>query len=276
MIFVTKFDGRKQVFNKGKIVRTCLRMRANLEQANDVANKIEEELYDGITTKEILRKVFSYLKEYKPEVRHRIDLREAIALLRPKPDFEQFVSLLLKEYGYRIETNQIIAGKCVEHEIDAVARRNNEILLVEVKHHLQSHTYTGLHIFLEVQAVLEDLLEGYRWKKNNINFNKALVVCNTKISDHARDYAVCKGIDHIGWRFPEEKGLEQMVEEKRFYPVTLLKDLDADTQTKLGDNGIVLLKQLLEMNSNEIFKKTKVDRQKIEKLIKKTREIWKF
>jgi Holliday junction resolvase len=200
-------------------------------------------------------------------------LREAITLLRPKPDFEEFISLLLKEYGYAIERNQIIAGKCVEHEIDAVARKNNETLLVEIKHHIQSHTYTGLHIFLEVQATLEDLLEGYRWKKNKINFTKALVVCNTKISDHARDYAVCKGIDYIGWRFPEEKGLEQMVEEKRFYPVTLLKDLDADTQAKLGDNGIVLLKQLLEMDSNEISKRMKVDRQKIEKLIRKTREL---
>lgn len=276
MIFVTKFDGRKQPFSKEKIVRTCLRMHANLQQANDVANKIEKELYDEISTKEILQKIFKYLQEFKPEIKHQIDLREAIALLRPKPDFEQFVSLLLKEYGYRIEANQIIAGRCVEHEVDAIARKNNETILVEIKHHLQPHAYTGISVFLEVRAELEDLLEGYRWKKNNINFSKALVVCNTKISDHAKQYAICKGIEHIGWRFPEEKSLEQMIEEKRFYPITLLKDLDIQTQAKLGDNGIILLKQLIEISLNEIVKKTRIEKQTIEKLIKKAREILLF
>lgn len=275
-MFVTKFDGRKQPFNKEKIVRTCLRMHANLQQANDTANKIEKELYDGITTKEILQKIFKYLQEYKPEIKHQIDLREAIALLRPKPDFEQFISLLLKEYGYRIETNRIVAGRCVEHEIDAIARKNNETFLVEIKHHFQPHTYTGVSIFLEVQAELEDLMEGYRWKKNNINFNKALVVCNTKISDHAKQYAICRSIGHIGWKFPEEMGLEQMIEEKRFYPITSLKDLDLQTQAKLGDNGIVLLKQLVEISLNEIIGKTKIEKQKIEKLVKRAREILLF
>ncbi len=276
MIFVTKFDGRKQPFNKEKIVRTCLRMHANLQQANDIANSVEKELYNGISTKEILQKIFKHLQEFKPEVKHQIDLREAIALLRPKPDFEQFVSLLLKEYGYSIETNQIIAGRCVEHEVDVAARKNNETILVEVKHHLQHHTYTGVSIFLEVQAELEDLMEGYRWKKNKMNFNKALVVCNTKISDHARQYAACKGIEHIGWKSPEEKGLERMVEEKRLYPITLLKDMDINTQVKLCDNGIILLRQLAERSLDEIFKMTRVEKQKLEKLIKKSREILLF
>jgi len=271
MVFVIKFDGSKQVFEKGKIVRTCLRMHATIQQANDVANKIEKEAYDGITTKEILKKIFTHLQRYKPELKHQIDLRDAIAMLRPKPDFEQFVSLLLKEYGYEMETNQIIPGKCVEHEIDAVARKNKETVLIEVKHHLQPHTYTGLSIFLEVQAKLEDLLDGYRIGRNRVNFNKVLVVCNTKISDHAERYAICRGIQHIGWRYPEKKSLEQMIEEKKFYPITFLKDLDMGTQVKLGDKGIVLLKQLVEMNLNEIIRKTGVKKEKIAVLVKKAK-----
>lgn len=46
-----------------------------------------------------------------------------------------------------------------------------------------------------------------------------------------------------------------------------------ETQTKLGDNGIVLLKQLIQMSLSEIIKKTGVNKQKLEKLIKKAREI---
>src|SRR3989338_5134729 len=144
MTFVTKFDGSNQEFKKEKIVHTCLRMHAKPEQAKAVADKIESKVYDGISTKKILEMIFNYLKEYKPEIGHRIDLREAIALIRPKPDFENFVGMLLKEYGYKIEMNQIIAGRCVEHEIDSIARKKNEVILVEAKHHFQHHTYTGL------------------------------------------------------------------------------------------------------------------------------------
>lgn len=276
MIFVTKFDGRKQPFNKEKIIRTCLRMRSTPQQANSTANRIEKELYDGISTKEILKKIFKYLQEYKPEIKHQIDLREAIALLRPKPDFEKFIGMLLKEYGYKIEMNQIIAGRCVEHEIDAIARKNNEVLLVEVKHHQQSHTYTGLSVFLEAHATFEDLVEGIKTGENKIKFNRLLVVCNTKISDHARRYANCRGIQHLGWKSPEEKGLEQMVEEKKFYPVTLLKDLDADGQQKLGDNGIVLLRQLVEYSVSDLYKRTKIKRDILENFVRKARSILLF
>jgi transcriptional regulator NrdR family protein len=64
MIFVTKFDGRKQPFDKSKIIRTCLRMHASLEQAKEIADKIEKKIYDGIPTKKILRMIFTYLKKY--------------------------------------------------------------------------------------------------------------------------------------------------------------------------------------------------------------------
>ena len=154
-------------------------------------------------------------------------------------------------------------GRCVDHEVDIIAEKGDENILVEVKHHFQPHTFTGLPVFLEVQAKFEDFLDSYRTGKNKINFNKVLVICNTKISDHAKRYSICKGIQSIGWRYPEEKGLEQMIEEKGLYPITFLKGLDVRIQSKLGDNGIVLLKQLVEMDLNEIVKKTGIGKEKI-------------
>jgi hypothetical protein len=151
--------------------------------------------------------------------------------------------------------------------------KNNEVIYVEVKHHFQSHTYTGVSVCLETQAVLEDLIEGYKTGVNRINFNKALIVCNTKFSEHALQYASCKGIDCIGWRTPSEKGLEQMIEEKKFYPITFLKDLDRKTEEKFGDAGIVLLKQLVETDIGELWKKTKIPKDKLENLVKKAKEV---
>lgn len=272
MIFVKKSDGSGQPFDKNKIIRTCLRMHASQEHAGTVADKVESKVYDGIPTKEILKMIFFYLKNYRPEVKYRIDLREAISLLRPRPDFENFVCLLLQEYGYKVSPPQLIQGRCVEHEVDAVARRGNETIYVEVKHHFQHHTYTGVGVFLESWSTFLDLSDGYEQNKNNFKFNKILIVCNTKFSDHALQYAKCKHINYIGWNVPE-RSLETMVEEKKFYPITLLKDMDEKIEARLADNGIVLLKQLVEADFNELWRKTGMDKSKLRVLVGKSVEL---
>jgi len=273
MVFVTKFDGRKQPFDRNKVINTCLRMRATKEQAETVASRIESSIYDGIQTKKILQMVFSYLQEFRPEIKHRVDLREAISRLRPKPDFEIFVALLLREYEYSVVGSQLIAGSCVTHEIDAVAIRDSEVIMVEVKHHFQHHTYTGVDIFLEAQATLEDLRDGFTENKHKLNFSKALIVCNTKFSDHALQYARCKGIEFIGWKAPPEFGLEKMIEEKKFYPITLIKSLDPKTEERLADNGILTLKQLLQYDVELLFRKTRIPMEKLKFLARAAREI---
>jgi len=272
MMFVKKADGSSQPFEKSKVIRTCLRMHASEEHARAVADKVESKIYEGIPTKEILRMIFFYLKNYRPEVKYRIDLREAISLMRPKPDFENFVFLLLKEYGYEASPPQLIQGNCVEHEVDVVARRGNETVYVEVKHHFQHHTFTGVGVFLEAWSTFMDLLEGYEQHKNNFKFNKLLIVCNTKFSDHALQYARCKNITYIGWNVPE-KSLEAMVEEKKFYPITLLKNMDRRIETRLGDNGIILLKQLVETDFNELLKKTGMEKSKLRVIREKAVEL---
>ena len=273
MIFVTKFDGRKQLFDRNKVINTCLRLHATKEQAEAVVSKIEKKIYNGIPTKKILNMIFTYLKELKPEIGYRIDLKEAISNLRPKPDFEIFVALLLKELGYSVISNQLIPGKCVTHEIDAIAIKDKETIFVEVKHHLQPHTYTGVDVMLETQARLEDLREGFVLGKHKFNFSKALVVCNTKFSEHALQYAECKGISYIGWKAPAGKGLEDLVEEKKLYPITLLKELDFETEQKLGNIGIVTLKQLAEGDLKLISNKTRIGMKKLKILVKAAREI---
>jgi hypothetical protein len=188
------------------------------------------------------------------------------------PDFEHFIRLLLHAQGYEVSPAQIIPGKCVEHEIDAVAKNGHEIVCVEVKHHYQSHIYTGVGICLEMQATLEDLRDGFG-SIHEIKFDRAMIVCNTKFSEHAKRYADCKGIQLIGWNMPVEAGLERMIEEKRLYPITLIKGLDANDEAKLGDAGIVLLSQLLEIDIEEIRRKTKIPFKKIEFLKKMAEEI---
>jgi len=272
MLYVTKADGSKQPFDKQKIVRTCIRMRLTDKQARDVANRVEQAAREGMPTKKILQLIFSYAQQYRPEVKHLIDLREAISMMCPKPDFEIFVRKLLQEYGYDTSPAQLINGDCVEHEIDGIAKRGNEVIYIEVKHHYQHHTYTGLNICLEAKATLEDLIAGFG-SKNKVRFNRGLVVCNTKFSDHAKQYADCAGVQLLGWNTPVGAGLETMIEDKKLYPITLLKILDAASEAKLGNNGIVLLKQLVQTDISELYRITKIPKPKLKLYQKYAAEI---
>jgi hypothetical protein len=46
-----------------------------------------------------------------------------------------------------------------------------------------------------------------------------------------------------------------MIEEKKLYPITFLKILDKESQEKLVNSGIVLLKQLIEQDPKELSRK---------------------
>ena len=64
MVYVTKADGSQQLFEKKKVVRTCLRMRATPDVARIVADKVASQVYEGITTKKVLQMIFQYMKKY--------------------------------------------------------------------------------------------------------------------------------------------------------------------------------------------------------------------
>ena len=267
MIYVTKANGDKQLFDKQKIINTCLRLQATLEQAQSIADKIQAKAYDGIPTSKILKMIFRYMEKYRPAIGHQIDLRQAIAMLRSKPDFEIFIAKLFEAMGYEVETNLIIQGKCIEHEIDVVARKEGEVILIEVKHHVNHHTYSGLDVFLQLNSTLEDLKEGYEVGKNNFKFTRAILICNTKVSEHAKRYALCRGLEFIAWKFPPEKGLERLIEEYKFYPISFLKEIERDEAYKLADIGIVTVKQLLE-DAEKISRKSGISKNRILELQK--------
>jgi hypothetical protein len=200
-------------------------------------------------------------------IRYQIDLRKALSLLNPAPDFEMFIQLLLREHGYEVTPNQIIRGRCIEHEVDAVARKNDKTCIVEVKHHYKYHTPTSLDVSRISRAVFEDLTEGYELGLNTLKIDYALIVCNTKLSDHSKRYADCRKIEHIAWSSPKNLDLQTMIEEKKLYPITFLKGLSADARQRLTSNGIILLKQLTEQNILVLRRQTRLSKEKVASLI---------
>ena len=273
-IFVTKANGTREPFDNAKLVRTCRRMGATEEIAHHIAKSIEARLFDGIETKNILRMIFVSMRKHKPILKHMIDLRKSLSLLRSKPDFELFIQLLLKEYGYDVVPNLIIRGKCVEHEVDALASKEGKTMIVEVKHHFDYHTPTGLDEARIARAVFEDATEGYEIGSNDLGIDEVMIVSNTKLSGHAERYVNCRNIKHVGWSHPPKSDLQNLIEDKKLYPITILRGLRSPVRDKLVSAGIVMIKQLSEIDPNELRRRARISKDDSESLINKAKIIF--
>ncbi len=255
-VSVTKEDGSKQLFDREKVVQTCLRMGADIRVANAVAERVQRRLYDGIPTRTILQLTLRFIRECKPDLRHLFDLRRGISLMDPKPEFEKFVQIMLAHNGFEVTPNQILRGKCGEHEVDGIAKKDGVTYFVEIKHHFSYHALTGLDESRIAQAVLEDVTDGFSLGTTGQKIDHAMIVTNTRYSDHAIQYGTCKNILQIGWSSPQYIGLRDMIEKGKLYPLSCLRGLSHEARTKLVSSGIVLIKQLLEQDRAAIAAKT--------------------
>ncbi len=272
MLYVTKASGAKEPFDRNKIIATALRAGADRKLAELVAAKVEKMAYDGISTKEILQLALKVLDKEKSYVAARYDLKGAIMRLGPAGfAFEDLFAEILEEYGYRARTRSVFAGRCIEHEVDIVAEKEGELAAIEAKYHNAPGIFTGARDALYVYARFLDLQDGAKIGRCP-SFNACWLTTNTKFSSDAIEYAQCKGMKLIGWNFPSpENGLQAMIENKRLYPITVLRTLDRDSLGKLSGIGLMLCKDLLEKSSQEISTSSGISERKARALAQESK-----
>jgi Holliday junction resolvase-like predicted endonuclease len=269
-ISVTKADGSRQLYDKEKIVQTSLRLGANSEEATQISRQIESKLYDGIPTRRILQLIFALMRKPKPAVRHLFDLRRGISLMESKPEFEMFVRVLLKSSGFQVAPNTILKGLCGEHEVDAIAKKDGLTFFVEVKHHANYHSLTGLDESRIARAIVEDVTDGYTRGVTEIKIDGAMIVTNTRYSEYAINYGRCRGLLQVGWASPEN-GLREIIEKHKLYPLSCLRGVSAEVRLRLVNEGIVLIKQLLEQDVGYLERKLGLPRETVLSLTEKAR-----
>lgn len=233
-MFVIKFDGRKERFNKNKIIRTCVNAGVKRDEATAISEKIAKRMSNGIHTEDIYRMI---IDEISAKQSRLFQLREAIAKLDSQ-SFEIYVKRILESNGYKCEWNKLFDGKCIQHQVDIVAEKAGKKYIVECKHHRNQHRYLGLGIALQVQARLEDILDkGHACE--------AWLVTNTKFSEHAKVYSDKKGISLTGWKYKDGLALDRLIHGGKVYPVTLL-DASNDIRRKLLANRMIIINDIAE------------------------------
>lgn len=266
-MYVVKASGKKERFNPEKIRRTCLRAGAGKYLTEQIVKEIKKKAYEGIKTKEILKLILKSLEKKKPAAAIRYSLKKAIFRLGPAGfPFEKFISRILKEYGYQTSLNNIIKGKCVNHEVDIIAEKKKIIYMIECKYHNTSGIYTGLKEVLYTWARFLDL-------KVTRKFDIPWMISNTKFSSDALKYAQCKKIKLLGWHYPKDNCLENLIENKRLYPITILKGLDRYSEKKFIQTGIILCQDLIDYNIKHLYSLTGIKEKRLKTFVNQVKEI---
>lgn len=251
-VHVTKASGKTEKLNTEKLRISLLRSGASNEQASDIIDRIEHDVAPMTSTKRIYRLARKYLRQFNRASGIRYSLKRALFRLGPTGyPFEKYYSLLLKNYGYRTQTGSIMKGKCVKHEIDVIAVNDDEVCLVECKYRNRSGTTVDVKVAMYVDSRFRDLASVIAAEYPARRFRRWLVT-NTRCTDDAIQYAKCCKFNIKSWGYPDNQSLEKMIEEKRLYPVTVVSGIQTGLVSRLLNENIILLRDLVEMNVQDI------------------------
>ena len=248
-IKVIKASGEREAFSEEKVRQSLKRSGAKPAVINQVILKLIPKLYDGITTEQIYQQVFQSLNKLQEHQGYRYSLKNALMQLGPSGyPFEKFISRLLGNQGYHTQTNVIIQGQCISHEVDVVANKDTHQFLVECKFHNRAGIKTRIKTALYVQARFEDIIAA--WEKDhqkNKQFHQAWLVTNTKLTSDVIAYGECKGMKLLAWKYPRDAGLEQLIEKNRLHPIACLTFLNRQEKQSLYDHDLVLCRDLVKV-----------------------------
>lgn len=244
---ILKADGSKEAFDPERLIRSLERSGAGAHTAERIAHTVTESVVNGVTSKEVYSKAFRLLRKEARPMAARYAVRRALLELGPTGHpFEDFISHLFAAEGWHIETRKMIRGKCVAHETDLYASHpeNNEFLAAELKYHNDPAYKTDLKVALYVKSRFDDIFacdEAVR----SCPIDRGLLITNTKFTSEAIAYALCSGVELLGWNFPEENSLYMRMEKAKVYPISALTMLSLAEKRLLIESGTIAVDQVV-------------------------------
>jgi hypothetical protein len=274
-VLIVKASGEKEQFSAHKLRNSLERSGADSEVINEIVEHIEGELHENMTTEEIYRHAFSLLDRRLKSVALKYSLRKAIMELGPDGfSFERLVAAILAHQGYKVQVGGILQGWCVEHEVDVLAEKDDqEHIFVECKFHNQPGYKTDLKVALYVFARFEDinkLHKAHAEKEHRIpRVHNGWLITNTKLTSKAIEYSTCSGLYVVGWDYPEQGNLQDLITEARLHPITCLSSLSAQEKRALIEHRAILCREV----TPALLQAAGVNKDKIDHVIAEVRSI---
>lgn len=267
-ISILKVNGERVSFDENKLIRALVNAGATSSQARDIAFKVEQKLYDGIPSGKIYQTAYALLRKTSHRSAGRYRLKKAIQDLGPSGyPFEIFVGRLFESFGYQVEIGKQLQGKCIHHEVDVVAKKPKEKVIVECKFHSDNRAKTNVQVPLYIHSRFNDI--EAKWKEANTEGNikfRGYVVTNTRFTMDAINFSECAGLSLISWDYPENGSLKSFIDQSGLHPITSLHTLNKSQKKQMLDEGIVLCRELI--SHTHLMKKYSFTEQQMDKVLK--------
>ncbi len=246
-ISIIKASGEREPWDPGKLTASLKASRASDALAEDIVRHIEQDIKDGMRTTDIYRHAFELLKRKDLPVAAEYSLKRALMQLGPSGfPFERFIGEILAAEGYRTSTGVIVPGECVEHEVDVVAEKSEERIMVEAKYHNSAETRSDVKVALYVHARFDDIKRRLERSAAGMGvFTKAWLITNTSFTSQAIQYANCAGLALTGWNYPKGHTLQDLVQRTQTHPITCLTSLSDGHKSQLLESGVVLCRDII-------------------------------
>ena len=245
-IWVVKNSGEKAEFQREKLHRSLTKSGATKNDIQYIISEIEKTLFSGISTKEIYKKAFRLLRKTSRPTAAKYKLKKALMELGPSGfPFERYLAEVFSHEGYQVEVGNILEGNCVSHEVDIVAKKDHQVILIECKFHSESQRNCNVKVPLYIHSRFLDLEKQRNKKKpaGSINYH-GWIATNTRFSSDALKYGTCAGLHLLGWNYPKRGSLKERIDLAGVHPITCLTTLTNKEKKILLNKMVVLCKDL--------------------------------
>ena len=255
-------------FEPEKVIASVMRAGASQQEAEAVLASVQPQLTEGMPTKELYKLVHEALKTKNTCQACRYALKDALLKLGPAGfKFEKYVSAILNAYNYKASVPDTdLAGACVMHEVDVVAEKEGRKMFIEAKFRNNAQDFVGLKDIMATWSRFVDLVDGASVGKTD-HFDECWVVTNARFSDRARQFGECKGMKLRGWGYPKDNSFGSMIDHHALYPVTVLEDLEKNELEALSQRGLMLCRQVEEMEPEDLAEQIGVSEERARELV---------
>lgn len=281
---IKKADGSVEPFDPQKLTTALRHAGAEPHVAEEIASHVttvceESHGSEAVKTEFIYHLAFRQLKNISRSAALKFSLKRALLEIGPSGfPFEEFVAAIWRRQGYTAVTGQIVYGSCVSHEVDVIAWKPDELIMIEAKYHSDGGSRTDLKTALYVKARYDDIRQqeftlksfdlstigdraltdmhlfekGSQHTLSNMpqKLTEGWLITNTHFSETAITYGGCNDLKMMSFDYPEEGSLQELIIQHSLYPITCLTTINSAEKKKLISENIILCATLYEKSES--------------------------
>lgn len=269
---VIKADGSFQPFKESKILNSLKMAGTSDDVAYDTAERIKASTSEEVKTETIYKDAIDNLNKLEPKSALKYSLKRAVMDMGPDGyTFEKYVARIFNSQGYDTEHSRLVKGECVNHELDVIAQKGDEVNIIECKYHNDLGTKSGIKTALYIHSRYLDIKKEFC---SDDKYNMLVwLATNTKVTSDVKKYAGCVGMKILAWKYPKIKNLEYYIETKNLYPVSIITRLSDRQKDKLYDSDVVTIKDIDFLGPDNFMRLLEIDKQKTDEVFAQIRLI---